>query len=293
VLPNFLVIGANKGGTTSLYHYLKSHPQVFLSAVKEPSYFALAGLPPGSRPDGVLTQTMVDTRDDYEALFEAVDGEKAVGEASTAYLVNRRAALGIRAEIPDAKLIAILRDPTDRARSAHARAVGRGLEPLESFEAAVDEELGGCTWRTYVRFGLYADGLARYYELFGPQQMKVFLYEDLRDDPLRVVRDLFEWLDVDPSFTPDVSRRYNVSAPPRTAALGRALGGGGRARSALKTLLPEQTRGWMRRRAGSWNRTRPAGMSPELRRRLVDVFEGDIRRVEDLIDRDLSVWRTA
>jgi len=290
MLPNFFVIGANKAGTTSLHHYLKAHPQVFMSAVKEPSYFALRPLPPGSRP--VFTQEMVATREAYDELFEAVDGEKAVGEASTAYLVSRRAALRIREEIPDAKLIAILRDPSDRAQSAHAMYVGMGFEPLKSFEAAVDEELGGCPWRKYVRLGFYHEGLSRYYELFGPHQVKVFLYEDLRDEPLRVLRDIFEWLDVDPSFTPDVSIRHNVSVFPRNAALSKTLEGDSRVKSALKTMLPEPARGWMKRRAQSWNQTRPAGLSPEMRRRLIELFEQDIRRVQGLIDRDLSTWLT-
>jgi hypothetical protein len=291
VLPNFLVIGANKAGTTSMHRYLDEHPQVFLSAVKEPGYFALDGvLPQESRPDSVFTEEMVATREAYEELFDAVDGERAVGEASTVYLPSRRAALRIREEIPDAKLIAILRDPSDRAQSAHAMYVGMGLEPLKSFEAAVDEELGGCSWRRYVKLGFYHEGLARYYELFGPDQVKVFLYEDLRDQPLRVLRDIFQWLDVDPSFTPDVSRRYNVSVLQRSTVLSKALEGDLRVKSALKTMLPEPARGWMKRRARSWNQTRPPRLSQEMRRRLIEVFEQDIRHVEGLIDRDLSGW---
>ena len=294
MLPNFLVIGANKAGTTSLYHYLKAHPQVFISAVKEPSYFALAGaLPPGSRPDTVLTKEMVATREDYEELFETVDGEKAIGEVSTAYLPSLPAALRIRREIPDAKLIAILRDPSDRAQSAHAMYVGRGVEPLESFEAAVEEELGGCPWRKYVKRGFYHEGLSRYYTLFGPHQVKVLLYEDLRDEPLRVLRDIFEWLDVDSSFMPDVSRRYNPSGSPRSSAVQQVLEGDSRVKAALKTMLPRPARGWTRRRAQSWNQARPKELSQGMRRRLIEVFEEDIRRLESLIDRDLSEWLTA
>jgi hypothetical protein len=291
MLPNFLVIGANKAGTTSLYNYLKEHPEIFLSAVKEPSYFALAGLPPGS-PPGYFMKKTVATREAYEELFEAVDGEKAVGEASTMYLHNRRAALGIRNEIPDAKLIAILRDPSDRALSAHTMFVRRGVEPLKSFEAAIDEELGGSSWRYYVKYGFYSEGLSRYYELFGPQQVKVFLYEDLRDEPLRVLRDIFDWLDVDPSVTPDVSRRYNVSLSARSVALSKVTERDSRVKSALKTMLPESARGWMKRRARRWNQTRPAELSPVMRQRLIGVFEEDIRRVEGLINRDLSEWLT-
>jgi hypothetical protein len=292
MLPNFLVIGANKAGTSSLYHYLQAHPQVYVSPVKEPTYFALAGLPPESRRQLLFTNSMVATRDAYEKLFEGVDGETAVGEASTAYLDSRRAAFQIRRAIPDAKLIAILRDPSDRACSAHAMFFDRGFEPLESFEAAIDAELGGCSWRKYVEYGFYYEKLSRYYELFGSDQMKIFLYEDLRDDPLRVLHDIFEWLGVDPSFLPDVSNRYNVSVVPRSTAVSKALDGDSRVKSALKTVLPAPARGWMKRRARSWNQARPVGMSPEMRRRLIDVFEKDIRGVEGLIDRDLSEWRT-
>ena len=294
VLPNFLVIGANKAGTTSLHHYLGSHPQVFISVVKEPSYFALAGTRPSrSRPDGVLTDGMVATREGYEALFEAAQGEKAVGEVSTAYLPSERAAFRIRAEIPAAKLIAILRDPADRARSAHAMHVSRKIEPLGSLDSAIEQELGGCSWRKYLKLGFYYDGLARYYELFGRDQVKVFLYDDFRDEPLRMLGDTFEWLGVDPTFTPDLSRRYNTSKLPVDPAFTHVVEPNSRAKAALKRMLPKPARRWMKKRARTWNHAQsPPRLSPETRRHLIEVFEADIRRVEALINRDLTGWRT-
>lgn len=291
MLPNFFVLGANKAGTTSLHRYLAQHPEVFMCPVKEPYYFAHEGELPAYTPFRAEMEK-AQTREAYEALFAGVNGETAIGESSTGYLPNSIAARRIREEIPHARLIAVLRDPSERAHSAHAHARREGKEPIVSFEGAVEAELEGCRWRSYVGLGYYAEGIARYTELFGPEQLKVFLYEDLRDEPLTVVREIFEHLHVDPAFTPDVDRRYNVSSVPRSTAVDHALRGGSRTKSAMKAVLPVSTRRWMKRRAHAWNRESPQPLSPEMRARLVGMFDEDIRATEALIGRDLSSWRT-
>src|SRR5262245_28683977 len=109
-LPTFLIIGAGRSGTTSLYHYLRQHPEVFMSPVKEPIYFALGPnlVFTGPAADWVLDQA-AKTREEYEALFAGVTNEKAIGEASPRYLASPDAAGRIRETIPEARLVAILR----------------------------------------------------------------------------------------------------------------------------------------------------------------------------------------
>jgi hypothetical protein len=286
MLPNFFLVGANKGGTTSMHRYLREHPEIFMSNHKEPTYFALDGTEP---PPIGFGKRFVTTREVYEALFDAVDGEKVVGESSTAYLRSKLAPGRIHEDIPHAKVMAILRDPSERAWSAYGMYVSKGFEPVHSFEEVVDRELAGGS-RLYVHNGFYSEGLSRWYERFGHDQVRVYLYEDLREDPHRLLREIFEWLDVDPTFTPDVSRRYNETKLPRSRAVKQALEGDSRLKSAIRTIAPKAARHWIKENVQQLNKTKPTGLSPETRRRLVHVFEEDIRKVADLIDRDLSHW---
>lgn len=291
MLPNFFVIGANKAATTSLHEYLGAHPEIFMSAEKEPHWFIREGGRAADAPFWNVVERFPD-RESYEALFAAVDGEKVVGESSTGYLTNPTAVRGIREEVPRARMVAILRDPSARAHSAHAFARSRGVEPIASFEAAIDAELAGGTWRNYVALGRYSKGLRLYFEQFDADQLKVFLYEDFCTDPLGVLREIFGWLGVDPEFVPPIDVRHNVSTVPRNAAVDRALRSGSQVKSMAKAVLPRSTLGRVKRRVRGWNQTRPAPLLPETRARLVRLLDEDIRATEALIGRDLSSWRT-
>src|SRR3954452_17434204 len=116
-MPNFLIVGAAKSGTTSLYYYLKQHPQVFVSPVKEPKFFAYEGEKVVYRGPGDAenNRRLVNNLADYRALFGGANGAKAIGEASPVYLYSPKACERIRHYLPDAKLFVILRDPAERA----------------------------------------------------------------------------------------------------------------------------------------------------------------------------------
>src|SRR3712207_4104321 len=131
-LPNFLVIGAMKSGTTALYYYLEQHPEIYMSPVKEPNFF--------SQENAADTVTHIGT---YEQLFKGASGKKAIGEASHSYLYEPRAAAEIRRYVPKVKLIAILRNPIDRAYSHFLHMVRSGTEPLDDFAQALREEEAG------------------------------------------------------------------------------------------------------------------------------------------------------
>ena len=139
--PTFLIIGAGRSGTTSLYHYLGQHPDIFMSPVKEPGFFAyedetrpLIGAYGEAELPGYSTR-----REDYEALFADVSVETAAGEASVDYLYLPRAARRIRRHVPQARLIAILRQPADRSHSQFWARVASGREPLTDFEEALPD----------------------------------------------------------------------------------------------------------------------------------------------------------
>ena len=212
--PDFLVIGAYKAGTTSLDRYLRTHPEIFLPAVKEPSYYAFTGPNAASRP---RPPDAVTDRHQYLALFDSVAGERAIGEVSPEYLVHPDAADAIAAELPDVKLIAVLRNPVERAYSDYLMYVRDGREPLDftAALAAQDERHAGDPRGHYVDTGRYGEQLDRYYQRFDRSQIRVYLFEDLANDPAACVRDVFAFLGVDTTFVPADLGENNVSGVPR------------------------------------------------------------------------------
>ena len=295
VVPNFLIIGAAKAGTTSLYRYLQQHPQVFMSEPKEPRFFAYRERPHGAARAGATNRGPL-TFEQYCRLFDAAQGARAIGEASTLYLYSRIAAREIHRRIPEAKLIAVLRHPVDRAYSHFLHGVRDGWEPLRDFRQAVDEEAPriaqgwGPRWH-YLRRGLYAAQLRRYLALFGREQLAVYLYEDLCRDPPALMRSVFDLLDVDASFRPSVATRYNAAWVPRVRTLDDTFRAQNRIGSSLRARLPEPL--WTRvvPRIKELNRTRPR-LGADHRGELLSFFREDILELQALIDRDLTHWLT-
>lgn len=292
-MPNFLTIGAEKSGTTALYHYLRQHPQIYMSPVKEPNFFSLGGEKPEDRGPGHLPTSHVTDIEAYCKLFREVSGETAIGEASPAYLYQQKAVERIRHHIPDAKLIAILRDPVERAYSNFLHCISLGREPLADFEQALQEEEMRVrnNWRSlwhYKRKGFYYEQLKRYFDLFDENQIKVYLYEDLNEDPSGTLRDIFRFLEVDESFIPDTSARLNVSGVPRNKALHSLVTTLNR--PTIKSFVPNRLLKALREPVRSRVLTKPPQLLPEVRGRLIEVFREDILRLQELIDRDLSGW---
>jgi Sulfotransferase domain len=296
--PNFFLVGAAKAGTSSLYAYLQQHPEIFMSVVKEPSFFALEGEPHPwfFRPDG--TAVGLSTVHDlaaYRALFSDAAGKKAVGDASTMYLFSEEAPRRLHRHAPRAKIAAVLRHPVDRAYSHHLYFRFRGHEPLVSFPEAFraeDDRVArglGALW-CYRSMGFYAEQLARYLALFPRNQVKVFLYEEWRREPRRVVAELFRFLDVDDGFVPDMSVEHRMGGVPRSGALRRAMEReASLARRLGRALVPVSLRPRAEWLLDRWNSVRPP-LSRDVRRELTAVYRADIVALQGLIDRDLSRW---
>lgn len=295
MMPNFLIIGAAKSGTISLYRYLEQHPQVYLSPVKETEFFAFEGnavefLGPGFN----LRTPAITDLEDYVALFEGVGNEIALGEASPVYLYSPKAVGRIAHYIPYAKMIAILRNPVDRAYSQFVHNIRDGIEPLDDFDKAIGAENGRVRDRWfwgyhYVRAGFYFDQLERYFSRFSRSQVRIYLFEDFVRDPLTLVHDLFRYLEVDDVFRPDLSVKYNVSGFPRSPLLHRLLTKPSRTKNMLKAALPEE----MCRQVKHVIRNRNLAkrqISQETRVRLIETYRNDVSKLEALIQRDLSAW---
>jgi hypothetical protein len=273
-LPNFLIIGAAKGGTTSLYHYLAQHPDVYLSPIKETNYYC---------GEENLNDGAPAIRDStaYAALFSRVSGQRAIGEASPKYLNSASAPERIHQDLPGVRLIASLRNPADRAYSSYlgrmrdghvTRSVEDALQPGEySFETS-----------------FYFPRLQRYFRRFARQQLKIILFDDLIAQPRQTLRDLCTFLDIDPDVPLDTAEQHNPARTPRLPALNRLLA---RGLHQIRPMVPQALlwKGYgVRLRAPLLRRASP--IPPRLRERLLDLYRADIRATGELIGRDLSHW---
>lgn len=275
-LPNFLIIGAPKAGTTSLYDYFRAHPAIYMPELKEARFFGYEG-------EGDRMKFPIRTLEEYAALFEGVTTETAVGEATPHYLIYPGAARRIHDLIPRARLIASLRDPVARSYSIYQmNQRNRGVNVGVPFREAIKTD--------HNLRETYHDMLARYFALFPAEQMRVILLEELETSPRATVQALFGFLGVDPDFTPDLSKISNPGGEPRSKLL-HGLLSHPRLRALSRALLPTAA---IERLKSVRNRNlEKQPLAPEDRRAAIGVFHDDILKTQDLIGRDLSSWLRA
>jgi hypothetical protein len=273
MLPNFLIIGAMKAGTTSLYHYLRDHPQVFMPSLKEPLFFS-------RNWDKGLGW--------YESLFEEAKEAIAVGEASPGYTKYPHVP-GVPARIakllPDVRLIYLVRDPVDRMVSQYEhRAKGGNARGLSLEEALLNDE-------AYCNVSSYAMQIDQYLEYFRPDQLLVLKSEDLKTDRIRTLRRVHEFLGVDGSWQPPhMWREFHTSSAHRRPVdhLVRKLP----AYRSLASVTPLPLKRLKYRLT-----TRKAAPAPQLsdrvRRELEDRLRDDVKRLRDYMGEDLDEWGMA
>jgi len=300
-LPDFLVVGAAKAGTTALHEYLGQHPEVFLPAHQEPSFFAFEGQQVAFRGPGdsqaAVNRTAVASLQEYQALFAPARADTVRGEVSPIYLYWPGTAERIRGRLPNTKICVILRDPVDRAFSSYMHAVREGKEPSSDFMTAVEAEPRritenwGFLWR-YTDLGHYPSQLRRYFEAFPREQVHVALYDDLRVDALGLCQRLFAFLGVDPSFRPDTGVRHNVSGQPRSRTLHTLFRRDGLLGELARAVAPVLGRDRLRRTqvrlttANLETQTLP----PDHRAELVARFRPEVEELAEMLGRDLSAW---
>ena len=300
-MPNFIVFGAARSGTEALCDFLDQHPDVFVAPSKEPNFFIAEGrgtIPyhgPGDRETLQALDMWVTTRERYEALFAAADGAVAIGEGSSWYLYDEHAAGRIHDQIPDVRLIAILRNPVERAYVAFTTLLREGRETTSDFTRALALEDGrvragwGPMWH-YRRMGFYHLQLSRYLSIFGSEHMRVVLKEDFSLRPNEIVRDLYAFLGVDHRFRPHASARLNVSMVPAHARYHRLMVGQSALKTVGKALLPAGVRERVRQTLPQSRMVKPEPMPAEGRAALIDAFRADVLALQRLLHRDLGRW---
>jgi len=290
-MPNFFIIGAPKAGTSSLYEYVAQHPDVYMSPVKEPAYFKPRADVAESDGDGAPAGTGLD---EYLALFDGATSEHVIGEATASYLQSVPAAERLSDAAPGARLVAVLRNPVDRAYSGYSMRVQQGSEDL-TFVEAIDVELGRRPASParrvgYLGPGWYGRHLSAYLARYPREQVRVYLYEDLRA-PHDLLHDVFTFLDVDPAFHPTLEHhnvtRYPVKSTTVAAAVRRVPG-----KALARRFVPASTWASAKRALRRRNSVRPE-FPPDLRRELIELYRDDIALTEELVGRDLSAWTSS
>lgn len=303
--PNFLIIGAPRAGTTSLFRYLGRHEQIFLPHLKEPHYFTFVDRQPGfcgPRDPDTINKDAVTSIYSYLDLFSSWNGQRCIGEASTSYLHMAGAAKNIYEFNPNMKIIAILRDPVERAYSDYLYVQKEGGETTGHFLEALEEEAMGKRkdwWHgRYICAGAYFTNLMRYYELFREEQIQVIFFEDLSLNPQDVIREVCQFLGLHHEPENMVDRAHNQAGRPRSAFLHALYQSISRPHAAkdilLKSWLPEILRKKFRRQIleplHNLN-IKKEQLSRADRQVALKYFEKEIALTEGFLHRDLSAWK--
>ena len=281
--PDTFVVGAPRCGTSAMHEYLRQHPQVFMSPRKEPLFFA-ADLP--DLPGGRLSDP-----DEYLALFEGVTDERRVGEASPYYLYSAHASDAIHRQCPDARIIIMLRNPADMMYSMYWAWSYAGFENARSFEEALNRERepGRRFILRYRYLTKYCEHVERYLGAFGRWRVHVVVFDDLARDPSGAYREICRFLDVSVDYQP----QFALSAFHRAAGrrpfsrrLAHFLSS-----TRLNGFVGGRTASLLRDAARRWGSREPPPLRLELRQQIQREYEPEVRRLSDLIGRDLTPWR--
>lgn len=293
ILPTFIIIGAAKAGTSALHRYLNQHPEICLSSKKELDFF----LP----TEDWNSLDPYETKVRYASNFTSCQHEKAVGEISPTYLYDPDSARMIHSVLPEVKIIAILRNPVDRAYS-HFLMDQPGLgvtaadfERLVCTDGAEPRQLRDY-WQYYKNFGFYGAQLQRYFRLFPRKSVAVFLYDDYVCNTKIFFQDLFRFIGVDEQFLPDTSVRFHVGGFPNSwykRYIYRVAMGSSKIKELTKLVLPAASFRSFKARAvafTSQGEFKKEPLSEMAREKLAQIYATDIRGLQILLGRDLSTW---
>ena len=299
-LPNFLVVGAPRTGTTSMYRYLSEHPEIYLPTKKELHYFTHDYLTKNSNGPKDKEFSYCKTLDEYTMFFQSVPSNaKAVGDISPSYLFFPQCISGIKGLLGESvRIIIMLRNPIERAFSNYLHMVRSNRETLSFFDALqAEEERLEKGWRNiwlYKGHSLYYEKVQRYIEDFGSSKVKVILYDDFSKYTLKTVQDVYRFLGVAAEFVPEnINVIYNRSGAYKNRAV-EFIVRPHPIKSFVKLVLPQKALSILRNFKESHI---GRDMNTEILRDgqciafLRQYFNEDINRLEHLLQVDLSMWK--
>ncbi len=295
MLPKFIIVGATRSGTTSLYYYLKQHPEIEFPSLKEPRYFSSLNLelPQRGPGDETVDQKLVLDFEEYERLFDLLKNCKMVGEASSEYLTDADFTAGkIREVIGDIPIIIMLRNPVQRAYSAYNNLIRDGRE-TETFGRALEleESRRSDNWDVmwaYKYVGLYCEQVRIYMEKYS--RVKVLIFEEFILDPGKHLGELFEFLGVRKDVEVDTGTAYSYSGVPKNRLVAAISGRQRRVfyylRATALKLIPRRYLEMVSAYLFAKDE-----MPGDTERYLYDYYEKDVAALERLLKRDLKAWK--
>lgn len=300
-LPNFLVVGAAKAGTTSLYRYLDDHPDFYMSPTKEPFFFSFMEEEvnfQGPR-DSAINDSIINDWKEYKSLFEGAEGHLRRGECSNGYLYYaERTASRIEQYLNEPKILILLRDPTERAYSQYLQHRMLGHEELTFREALNEEESRSQNgWRWHYQYrdqGKYFEQVRVYLDIFDEDKVRMVLFDDLVRNTRKCLKKICRFLGTNAGFFDGYKFEvYNETGLPVSQSLHAFI----RGNHWLKEITRPFTPIWLRRNvfklfeAFTYSADKKPTISPDLEAHLRRYFTDDIQKLENLIGRDLSHWK--
>ena len=287
--PNFLLVGAGKSATRSLYNYMIQHPDVFMPKMKEPQFFV------ANEVAGRI-QKWVDDEKKYFHLFDHAHGKKAIGEASVMYLYFYKDAIAnIKKYLGDeVKIMIILRNPADRAYSAYNFVHINNPDEKYSFEEALDKEEERWKNRSslfmqYKRMGLYSDAVKAYKENF--KNVHIMWYDEFRKDPATVLKGVFDFLGIRNDVAIDYTRVWNKGGKKWKNPMLRWLFMSDNIfKKTYKVFFPKRKGVRTHEFFTEKFMQKIEPMNPETRKMLIEYFRSDILKLQEITGRDLNSW---
>ncbi len=292
--PNFFIVGAPRCGTTSLYEYLKSMPDIFMSKMKEPNYFSAANIPENSR------HTPIRTKEKYLKLFEKANGQKIIGEASAHYLFDPDAPKLIKEVSPEARILISLRDPVERVFSHY---LFQWHLVLPSFREQMKTEIANQkkhdkNLHRIVDFSPYSDNVKRYFEIFGHDHVLVVIFEEFIKNEKQTIETVLRFLNLDTKkyFEPIIhNSSYDRKRRVPSDEISQYLLNSSRTKMIVRTTMPSPMRRFLEKKiltkltSFSTQNSKPT-MDEDDKKILIDYFWNDVKQLEGILNRRLP-WK--
>lgn len=289
--PSFIVIGAPKAGTTSLFHYLQHHPAIYLPKQKELHFFSYKWLEknvtgPG---DKHALAYACQTINDYTSHFKGASTHQHVGEISPSYLYFSETAEAIQQTLGAIKIVVILRNPISKAHSQYMHLVRDNREQLEFYDALMTEaSRRAAGWSDFWRYAgssLYSSKLEHFLNVFGQENVKTIFFEELIKQPTRVLHALCDFLEIssEPFAQLSSNQAFNPSGKPKSRRLASLLARPSFAKTIVKTALP----GTVLAKIRAMNTGAKGEVDEHSRTYLEQYFAEDLKRLEDILERPL------
>lgn len=288
MLPNFFIVGAPKAGTTSLYHYLNEHPDIFMADPKELNYFSGSEI---RSQELYYKAYIVEDLPKYKDHFSGSEKKIAVGEASVSYLFYKEVPGKIFELVPDAKIVIILRDPVERAFSHYLMDERLGYISIP-FEDVVYRKKGHTGlelfYQQYLELGFYHDQVKRYLDTFGKNRVRIYFFNDLLNSPRSILEDLFKFLDVKENLNIDIRKKHNVRIEPNSRITGEIYKSG-KLRKLANFLAPGYVKKMIKNvlfSSGGYK-----SLDNQVEKYLRKLYDSDIKKLGGLLSRDIPFWR--